>query len=80
MDLSFQEKEQFVNPLHGLQVTTIFGIQENSGVFLPPCTSSVKTSSRTECSVKRWKSYQTIIPEMETGKGQPNFPQILNDI
>ena len=33
MDLSFQERKQFVIPLHGLQFTTNLVIQENSGVF-----------------------------------------------
>ena len=33
MDLSFKGKKQIVNPLHGLQVTAILMIQENSGVF-----------------------------------------------
>ena len=38
MDLSFQEKKRFVNMLNGLQVTTIFVILENSGVFIEtPC-------------------------------------------
>ena len=34
MDLSFQEKKQLVNPLHGLHITTILGKEENSGTFL----------------------------------------------
>ena len=39
MDLSFQEKKNFANMLNGLQVTTIFVILENSGVFIEtPCT------------------------------------------
>ena len=29
----FRRKKQFVNPLHGLKVKTILGIQENSGGF-----------------------------------------------
>ena len=38
MDLSFQEKKRFVNMLNGLQVTIIFVILENSGVFIEtPC-------------------------------------------
>ena len=34
MVLSFQEKNQVVNLLHGLQVTAILVILENSGIFL----------------------------------------------
>jgi len=30
----YPKKKQFVNPLHGLKVTTILLIQENSSVFL----------------------------------------------
>ena len=38
MDLSFQEKKKFVNILNDLQVTSIFVILENSGVFIEtPC-------------------------------------------
>ena len=33
MYLSFQEKKRFVNLLHGLKVTAIFVILENSGVL-----------------------------------------------
>ena len=39
MDLSFQEKKRLKNPLHGLQVTAILVVWENSGVFIEtPCT------------------------------------------
>ena len=45
MDLSFQEKKQFVNPLHGSKVTTILLIHENSDVFFKhPVVTKLATS------------------------------------
>ena len=47
LDLSFQEKKRFVNMLNGLQVTIIFVILENSGVFIE--TPSMRYEPQTSC-------------------------------
>ena len=46
MDLSFQEKKRCATSIHGLQVTAILVIQENSDVFLFACPSYLKVSDQ----------------------------------
>ena len=65
MDLSFQGEKQFVILSHGLQVTTIFVIWENSGVFfkrLVPPSKIANTLNDYVCSTLSTTSYPTIFP------------------